>query len=383
MEDFKSKLVDSLKPKQPSGPKPARDLYYLKELDPNALKVLFLVTDEGGCGFYRGLLPAAGINRTFSTEVNVVTSNFITMQDYETDGPYPPWNVIVHQRQDSIQNLNVGTLAKHKLGSINVYEADDDFFHMDPNSQSYRFFTPDRLERIRKYIRECDYVTVTNAHLKDVYGAINPNVAVIPNAVDVEMFASVRKKKEDYDKDDIIIGWTGSATHTSDLKIIADVIKDVLKKHKNVKFLLAGWPECPFFTDVPFNQIIRIPWVNNMLDHIQNVGKIDIGLCPLVDNKFNRSKSNLKYIELAAAGIPAIVSDVITYNTTVKNGKNGIVVGASGATYKEWIKAIETLITQKELRKKYGVEAYKTVVNNFDINVIAKQWVDFYKRIVK
>src|SRR5208283_637802 len=179
---------------------------------------------------------------------------------------------------------------------------------------------------IRTYMRSCDYVTVTTATLQEYYKDINPKITVIPNAVDMAMYAAIRKKKEDYQKDNIVLGWAGSSTHYKDLQIVAPVLKNILVKYPNVTLLIAGFPDCPLFTDIPVDRIIKVPWLHNVLDYIDSIGKIDIGICPLVDSTFNSRKSNIKYLEYSAAGIPSIVSDVPAYQTAVKHKKTGELV---------------------------------------------------------
>lgn len=387
--DFKDTLREKLEPAAENphdlldGEKLVRDMYYLTELQPEALKVLWLLSDTGGCGFYRGLLPAASINKNFSKEVNVVTTTFLSPEDHMVSGgSYPKWDVVVCQRSDSLRNFLTVKLIRHKLNAALVYEADDDFFHLDPKSPSYAGFPKARLDRIRDYVRACDAVTVTNEKIKAIYEELNPNVTVLPNAVDVDMFKAVRKQKDEYDRGQIIIGWTGSTTHYTDLLPFVDAIKFILNKYPQVTFLLGGWADCGFFADIPPNRIIRIPWTRNMLEHIQNVGKMDIGVCPLADNKFNESKSNLKFLELAAAGIPAIVSDVIAYGA-VKDGKHGLRVKTTGKVDQHWIKAMETLINDARLRQQYGRAGFELVDAKFNVKNTARQWADFYKEVVR
>lgn len=46
--------------------------------------------------------------------------------------------------------------------------------------------------------------------------------------------------------------------------------------------------------------------------------KIDVLIAPLLDNAFNRCKSNIKFLEFSALGIPMIGQNMCTYNKYTK-----------------------------------------------------------------
>jgi glycosyltransferase involved in cell wall biosynthesis len=54
------------------------------------------------------------------------------------------------------------------------------------------------------------------------------------------------------------------------------------------------------------------------------LGEADIALMPLEDTEFNRSKSDLKFIEASAARVAALASNVV-YGDTIQNGKTGLI----------------------------------------------------------
>jgi hypothetical protein len=47
--------------------------------------------------------------------------------------------------------------------------------------------------------------------------------------------------------------------------------------------------------------------------------KIDLLLAPLINNAFNRSKSNIKWLEFSALGIPMVGQNMCTYNKYTDN----------------------------------------------------------------
>jgi hypothetical protein len=68
---------------------------------------------------------------------------------------------------------------------------------------------------------------------------------------------------------------------------------------------------------------------------------VDIGIAPLYDHEFNKSKSNLKAMEYTASGIPGVYTNTEPY----KNLKNIC------STDEEFINKIEMLVQSDDYRK--------------------------------
>ena len=50
----------------------------------------------------------------------------------------------------------------------------------------------------------------------------------------------------------------------------------------------------------------------------------DVAIAPLEDDAFTRGKSDLKYLDYAALGIPGVFSDVRPYRDTVRHRETGL-----------------------------------------------------------
>jgi len=356
-----------------------RYLYGLDSLQPSALKVMFLAADSTGCAWYRGRQPANRINKNFPAKVNQIVSGFMIGPDADPGPDDPAWDVVVHQRQNDFNNLGWVERMRKSVNPVMVYEADDDFLHVDRRSQSALYYTKERIMNSLRYMSKMDAMTVSTEPLKQLYAPYNPNITVIPNAIEFEIIDQLPAKTP---HDDIIIGWFGSATHLVDLEVVFPVIADLLKKYKNVRFKFGGWPTCPLLKDLPQDQLIVLPFVNDMMEYYKSLRDVDILITPLADIPFNTCKSNLKFLEGGSQGIAVVASDVTAYNTTVRDGVNGILVKARGATYKRWFKTLEDLIHDKPTRDKLGKTAATFIRQNFNQGKIAQQWVDFYAKVL-
>jgi glycosyltransferase involved in cell wall biosynthesis len=96
---------------------------------------------------------------------------------------------------------------------------------------------------------------------------------------------------------------------------------------------------------------------------------LDIAIAPLVDNLFNRCKSNLRLLEYGAMGWPVVCSDVYPYRTDDPPAVR--VVNDTQA----WVQAIRTLYAP-EVRQQLGQSLAKWVDEKFHLN----QWVDEWSK---
>lgn len=82
----------------------------------------------------------------------------------------------------------------------------------------------------------------------------------------------------------------------------------------------------------------------------------DIALLPLRDNEFNRSKSDLKFIECAGNGAVVLASPVV-YSRTIEEGRTGFIYRDD----REFINKLNLLIKNKNLRRMVAEAAYSYV----------------------
>ncbi len=81
--------------------------------------------------------------------------------------------------------------------------------------------------------------------------------------------------------------------------------------------------------------------------------KWDIGIAPLIDDTFNRSKSHIKWMEYTMMGIPTIASKVLPYTENVKHGLL--------AEPDEWEEKLTYLIENHEERQDMAKRAYEYI----------------------
>jgi glycosyltransferase involved in cell wall biosynthesis len=272
------------------------------------------------------------------------------------------------------------TLADPKLRSREhhlVFELDDDLWAIDPRHNRFAevFKRPGVADNLRDNIRAADLVTVSTDVLASVVSKYNPNVRILPNCVDESVLAipvPLFRRNPDYPL--ITLGWQGSPTHHEDWKIVQPVVAEIMhaNPHVRMRFLGTDYPE-----GLPPQQVDFEMWTKDLGLHHKRVSKFHIGLAPLVDTTFNRSKSGLRAIEYAALGVPVVATDCPAYRPWVRSGVTGYLC----RTRDDWMDALTTLIADAEARRVMGVDA-RLVARRWTIQANAHLWEDAYASIL-
>lgn len=273
--------------------------------------------------------------------------------------------IMVGQRLDRPDVLGLWRRMsiRHKL----VYELDDDIFHIDAvNWLAYRVYhQADIQDAVGHCAEVASLVTVSTEPLAEVMRQFSDNVVVLPNFIPERMLSMTRPKPEKF-----TVGWSGGASHSTDIRVCAPAVRafldwDAPKAQLHVQgsdFRGTFGHLNARFTD----------WVANSGDFYQTLD-FDVGLAPLADSEFNRSKSYIKALEYNALGIPVIASDLEPYRDYVIDGVNGFLVRKE----KEWRDRLRLLANDEDLREQMIVKAREharafTIENNWQL------WADAY-----
>ena len=88
----------------------------------------------------------------------------------------------------------------------------------------------------------------------------------------------------------------------------------------------------------------------------------EIGLAPLADDVFHRSKTNTKFREYGACGIAGVYSDVEVYSDCVRHGETGLLVGNDAEA---WYRALRRLVDDADLRERIRRQARAEIEEHY------------------
>jgi GT2 family glycosyltransferase len=333
----------------------------MKETD--KLKVFFALGDKGGSGFVRVITPAIYLENKCNVKIWID----------EKDNPYiNESDILVMQRQSNPKIISFIDILK-TTGKKVVYELDDNLWQIPHNNSHKVFWKPETIKNVERIISLCDGVTVSTEPLADIVRKFSKNVVVLPNSMEFAPWMDEPKKENNK----VRIGWAGGYQHKCDLDICSHVLKEIAEKYKDkVQIVFMGMMPDDFLGIAE-----HYPFVEYSL-YIDSLRKLnfDIGILPLEDNMFNKSKSAIKFVDYSALHIASIASPVYPYATTIENGITGLLVKKN--RYKEWIKSIELLINDVDLRNKIADNSNKFVKEKFDISKNVKLWDEFYRGLM-
>lgn len=273
-------------------------------------------------------------------------------------------------------------------GSALVYSIDDNLLDLKPQGFNRWPFTTDELMTVRYFARAADGVIVTTDLLKERLSRLNPNIFVVPNSLDERLWekrpitaaggpiASQRKT----------IGYMGTATHDADLMMVAQGLRNVLRKYANsLELQLVGAVADPAVIEAFAGLPIRIVDVGDNVEYpafarwmVENI-KWDLAIAPLENDVFTRCKSDIKFLDYSAVGIPGIYSQGPVYGRTVRHLDTGYLANNDPQS---WTDALELLLNDDALRLGLAKRAQEYVFSTRTLEHRAHEWRDALVSIV-
>lgn len=198
----------------------------------------------------------------------------------------------------------------------------DDYWNLYSGHYLYKEFAANKdKQKILDYLRAADVVTTPSETLRDEILTYNKNVVVVPNALP---FGHEQFRPDDkIESDKVRYIYVGGASHVYDLGTILTTFQSLGYEkifQDSSEWILAGDP------GEPENKLWRnmVEVMNRMSNfktrrvlplrtYMEHYNHADISIAPLLDNDFNKCKSNLKTIEAGCMGLPLIASDVFPY----------------------------------------------------------------------
>lgn len=371
-----------------------------------SLKILGIERDDGATNNYRIMQPLYKLMEHGMANVCTAREGIELNQDHALAKALESDIIVFHRPQS--ENWFKFIKVCNKYGKTVVADYDDDPFNTSPLNPFYQwigteevfFRHPDgreealwsgdpesgsryiniednirRRDLFRASFRNADLVSCTTDILAEKLRTINPNVVVLPNLMDFNQYPKIELVKRN-----IRIGWQGGASHYEDLFMIHDAIGEILKKYPNVTFVYSGDMKLyGKLRNFPIDRVEAHTWVNyEVYPYKLACLNLDIGLCPVVENEFNRNKSAIKYFEYSITGAASIASDWPPYSPCITQGKDGLLVKPD-----QWFSAMEELILDTEKRKKLAANAYENVYQNYNADKKAHLWLDAYEKVLK
>jgi glycosyltransferase involved in cell wall biosynthesis len=279
-----------------------------------------------------------------------------TMPDFES------YKIIVLQQVAGKKWLRQITDWQRK-GIKVIYEVDD-YLHGVRKVKGHiaaKGYTQKRLKDFELCMRVCDAMIVSTEWLAEKYRKFNSRVYVCRNSIEGTRYRRFRLPE----RQTINVGWAGGVGHQESIERWLPAIQNILDSYEDVRFVSIGLPAADWVRRprqafaIPFTSIENFPAV---------LCNFDIGIAPAGRNTFFMAKSDLRWLETGALGIP-LVADPFVYKD-IRDHDTGYLA----ETPEEAQARLEALIEDETLRSLIGQGARDHVLRYRSIEQGIEQW---------
>lgn len=269
------------------------------------MKVLLIGTKTDGVYYHRLFVPYNRINEDTDIEVmRTMTADGIKVNECKE------FDAIVFNRTISQQLNPFPIFTKCKIAKTKIIMDIDDYWYAPKGHPVRESWVKTNFSKCcEDQLKYADFITTTHAHLRDEIvklGIDKKKVFICKNAID----PSEPQYAQDFSYKQALM-WQGSSTHNHDLALLKDIEQPIT---------LCGYHKSDEWELMVKN--IKKPKLRGGLpvdSYMNHYHDNSIALIPLVNNKFNRFKSELKMIEAGWANKTVIVSDIHPYTNIAKH----------------------------------------------------------------
>lgn len=233
-------------------------------------------------------------------------------------------------------------------------------------------------EGFEKTFRNCDFATASTGYIAQKMESANKRSFVIHNGLNKKQIEIARKvqKKEDGVR---AVGYlSGTKTHDKDFEQALPALERIVSEYPDVVLRTAGYLNLSLSPSLEkkTQRACYMNWTRLMEYGAQNY----INIAPLdIKNPFCHAKSELKYFEAAAAGVPTVASSTDTFARCIKNGENGFLA----ENEEQWYRSIKALLDDRKLYRQISENARAHALKNYSPDAIASEALLAYGEIIK
>lgn len=259
-----------------------------------------------------------------------------------------------------------------EAGKKVVFEVDD-YLHGIHKRDDHAFaaqFDQRAMLLFEDSMRVCDALIVSTDYIAQKYKKFNPNIYLCRNGIDLKRYDLTRPKRET-----VNIGWAGATGHFKSMMPWLNHINAIMQQKPELTFVSIGIGFADWLKPhVGEDRAITIPWAA-IEQYPAAMSMFDIALAPGGGSGWYKGKSDLRWLEASALGIPIIARPVI-----YKEIEHGV-TGFHATSPTEMVEHLMGLIGDTGLRDRVGTAAKEYVTEHRSINVMAENWRDALRAI--
>lgn len=305
------------------------------------MRIALIASGDGANARYRVFGPAVALSERGH---RVFASVFANMRD---PNALLDFDVVLGWRMhDEFFTRVARLLGERNVGF--VWDNDDNFLALerrnDRNTQFMKSLGGRRLLADMNTLMElANIVTTPSAGLAAHYRErIETDVRVVENYV-----APIDARSTPSKPQRIVVGWVANKEHETDVERLGlgAAMERLLERHPHVQVATIG---CSLGISHERYHFIRGVEFEDLRSFVR---QFDVGLAPIADSAFNRSRSNVKVKEYAALGVPWLASPIGPYEGLGQDEGGRLVPDD------RWLEEVERLVLDDKARRKLAKRA--------------------------
>ncbi len=275
--------------------------------------------------------------------------------------------------------------ACRAMGVLTAYEVDDLVFDMaefpdsleayaDAISADEHFELRAGVALVRHAVKSCDIgIASTERLAANMRGLVRSGIAIVyRNGLSLSLAGLARTHNERADLSNVasvtLFYGSGTRAHGADFRdVLAPALARLMAEHPEIRLVICGYVDA---SDLAFQfpgRVQRIPLIADRDAYLAQMLMVDVNLAILRPSAFNDCKSEIKWLEAAAFGVPSVVSDVAGYKETLIDDVDVVMVQYNQDA---WYDSLRNMIIDPARRMAIGNSARKRVLKLYAPDVL-------------
>lgn len=333
---------------------------------PEIPKTLFLGLGTSVVAYYRCFLPAVALGADYA-----IWGDEHAVRFGGGFGDRPPrredlfdYDVVVLQYGSGKDWLKL-TRRLQDAGVTVLYEIDD-YVHSARKSKTHEMagaFGAERLRNMEMVMRVADGIICSTGFIARRYRSFNQRTWECRNGIDLKRYEYRKPPRAG-----VTIGWAGGVGHKASLARWEPAIRNVLRARPEARFMSVGHnAAAEFVGEFGSERAIAYPTAGIEV-YPATMSLFDLSIAPSAENNQFRGKSDLRWLEASAIGIPLVAHPDVYPD--IQDGETGV----HAATPDEVEAALLRLIDNPSERERIGRTAHEFVGEHRRIEVMAESW---------
>lgn len=319
--------------------------------------LLNIPSETDATSMYRSMGPIARM-----AEKDIIS--FVMCNSYNWASIDATCDVLFMQRPFKNDHVLLCNMAKDQNKKV-VIDYDDDLLSVPKSNPTYGVYGKEEIkENVTALLKMADHVMVSTKTLKNKFSKLAKKITVVPNALDFKKHGDAYTNRDSETNN--LVMWRGSSTHDADLMRFMHPICELIKKHKEYVFHFQGGIPWYFEEAISKFENVTVGKPMDPIEYFKFIKKVRpaLWLVPLREEEFNKSKSNIAWIEATMSGSACLCPNWDEWKVPGALNYNN---------HNDFFLIADDYLTKKTDPRTLNELSWRYIVDNLDLENVNKQ----------